>query len=206
MTFKRNVFINCPFDNHYSTLLRPMVFTLLYLGMNPRLVLENRDCSESRLHKIQKIMKESKYSIHDISCIRAKKSGEYFRMNMPFEMGIDYGFKTVSKEKKLKSKQFLVLESKKYQSKKGCSDISGWDPEAHNDKPMKIIKIVSDWITDTCSVERKPFTEIWNMYNDSYKYIDDHLYRKKKRISLDDMSINEYKDKIKKWIETQASA
>ncbi len=33
---EKNVFINCPFDPEYYPLLRPLLFTIVYLGFNPK--------------------------------------------------------------------------------------------------------------------------------------------------------------------------
>ncbi len=30
--FDQNVFVNCPFDDEYLPLLRPLLFTIIYLG------------------------------------------------------------------------------------------------------------------------------------------------------------------------------
>ncbi|MFL6236225.1 MAG: hypothetical protein ACJ76N_24045 [Thermoanaerobaculia bacterium] len=38
--FEKNVFINCPFDDGYRPLLRPLLFTILHLGFNPKIALE----------------------------------------------------------------------------------------------------------------------------------------------------------------------
>ena len=35
MPFGRNVFINCPFDAEYLPLLRPLLFAILDVGLNP---------------------------------------------------------------------------------------------------------------------------------------------------------------------------
>jgi hypothetical protein len=37
MPFERNVFVNCPFDEAFYPLLRPLLFTILYLGFRPRM-------------------------------------------------------------------------------------------------------------------------------------------------------------------------
>jgi len=37
MAFDRNVFINCPFDDGYMPLLRPLLFTVYCLGFQPRI-------------------------------------------------------------------------------------------------------------------------------------------------------------------------
>lgn len=87
----KNVFINCPFDDKYFDLLQTLVFTISYYGFTPRISLENSDSGPSRLDKIIQLISESKYSIHDLSRLQSKSANEYNRLNMPFELGIDYG-------------------------------------------------------------------------------------------------------------------
>lgn len=89
--FESNVFINCPFDREYYSLLRPLLFTIVFLGFNPRLATERSDSGENRLEKIRELIRDSKYSIHDLSRLRSKKAKEFYRLNMPFELGMDYG-------------------------------------------------------------------------------------------------------------------
>jgi hypothetical protein len=84
MAFDRNVFINCPFDDGYRPLLRPLLFTVYALGFQPRIALENRDSGRPRIDKIVQLICESRYAIHDLSRIQATTIGEFFRLNMPF--------------------------------------------------------------------------------------------------------------------------
>lgn len=84
MDFENNVFVNCPFDEKYLEILRSILFTIIYLGFNPRIALERLDSGQPRIQKIVSMIEESKYAIHDLSRIRAEKKGEYFRLNMPF--------------------------------------------------------------------------------------------------------------------------
>jgi hypothetical protein len=84
------VFINCPFDNDYFPLLKPLLFTLTYLGLHPK-ISETTDSGEVRLHKIKDMMMDSKYSIHDLSRMEPLKPADLPRFNMPFECGIDFG-------------------------------------------------------------------------------------------------------------------
>lgn len=91
--FNKNVFINCPLDNDYKEIFLGIIFTIYYLGFTPRFSLERSDCTESRINKITEIIEESKFGIHDLSRIISKKEQEYYRMNMTFELGIDYGCK-----------------------------------------------------------------------------------------------------------------
>lgn len=59
--FEKNVFINCPFDEEYYALLRPLLFTVLSFGFNPRIAFERSDSGEQRINKIcQLIIKNHK--------------------------------------------------------------------------------------------------------------------------------------------------
>jgi hypothetical protein len=91
MAFDRNVFVNCPFDEAYLPLLRPILFVTLYLGLTPRIALENLDSGRPRIEKIIALIEQSKYAVHDLSRMQAERAGEYYRLNMPFELGLDLG-------------------------------------------------------------------------------------------------------------------
>jgi hypothetical protein len=158
-----NVFINCPFDNNYFPLLKPLIFTILYLELNPK-ISETTDSGEARLSKIKKLMAESKYSIHDLSRMEPLKKNDYPRFNMPFECGIDFGLR-MSDNECYADKNFLILEKEKYRYKEVISDISGNDIKAHNNEPEQLIKAVRDWFK--LSIKDIPsYKEIWLSYNE----------------------------------------
>jgi len=110
--YEKNVFINCPFDDEYLSLLRPILFTIIYLGFIPRISLESFDSGKPRFNKICELIEQSKYSIHDLSRIKARKKGEYFRLNMPFELGLDIGCRIFQKEK-YSDKKHLIPRKRK---------------------------------------------------------------------------------------------
>lgn len=91
MAFEKNVFVNCPFDPQYLPLLRSLLFTIIYLRLKPRIALEAMDAGQARLDKIVGLIADSKFGIHDLSPVEAANAGELFRLNMPFELGIDFG-------------------------------------------------------------------------------------------------------------------
>lgn len=98
--FKTNVFINCPFDKEYSDLLKPLLFTIIRIGLEPRIASERLDSGEVRLENIIELIQDSKYGIHDLSRCKAKKAGEYFRFNLPFELALDYAAREFTNSKK----------------------------------------------------------------------------------------------------------
>jgi len=54
MAFSNNVFINCPFDKEYYLLLRPLIYTLLYNGFNPRIAIEDSDSGQLKSPKAKR--------------------------------------------------------------------------------------------------------------------------------------------------------
>ena len=125
MGFDRNVFINCPFDDEYLRLLRPLLFTVIYLGFNPRIALETLDSAEPRIQKIFGLIRQSRYGIHDLSRIQAEEVGEYYRFNMPFELGLDIGCIRF-KGGKWSRKKCLILEAERYRYKAALSRLLAW--------------------------------------------------------------------------------
>src|SRR4051794_23511483 len=122
MAFKTNVFVNCPFDEDYVSLLRPLVFTILYLKFSP-LISQMKSSSTIRINQIKNHIRNSKYGIHDLSRSYPTKRTELPRFNMPYELGLDIGSAEYG-ENALKSKKVLILEKERYHSAKVLSDIA----------------------------------------------------------------------------------
>ena len=200
--FQDSVFINCPFDESYHVLLQCMLFTVVTLGFQPRIALEATDAGVVRLEKITSLIKESQYSIHDLSKIRSSKEGEYYRLNMPFELGIDYGCRRFSSEKKFASKRFLVLGGEQYEYMKALSDISGIDIQYHDNEPINLVKSIRNWFVTNADIKNalSP-TEIWYMWNDFCYYYTVMLEDKGYSASeLYDVPVKEQIDIIKKYV------
>jgi hypothetical protein len=164
MAFDKNVFVNCPFDDEYLPLLRPLLFTVSYLGFQPRIALESHDSARARIDKIVSIIGESKYAIHDLSRIKARTKGEYFRLNMPFELGIDYGCRQFDSGQ-ARRKRILILGDQPYDYQKALSDISGSDIKLHGNKPEEIVRQVRHWLTSNSNTRSTGPTKIWTDFN-----------------------------------------
>ncbi|MBM6403348.1 hypothetical protein JQN72_03715 [Phycicoccus sp. CSK15P-2] len=143
--FDDSVFINCPFDPEFRPILEAILFCVLDCGLQPRLSSERLDSGEVRLSKIVELMKECRYSIHDLSRVQATKKGEHARLNMPFELGVDYGL-ALAGTPPLSSKQLLVIAEQRYEYQVALSDIAGWDIRAHDDDFEQAIKEVRHWL------------------------------------------------------------
>jgi len=196
----RKVFINCPFDNHYFPLLKPLLFTLIYLDLNPQ-ISETSDCGKVRLNKINRIMRKSSFSIHDLSRMEPLKKGDLPRFNMPFECGIDFGMKN-SGRKSLLKKKLLILEKKRFRYQKVISDISGNDIKSHGNRPEKLVKAVRDWFSLNLGSAFYS-TEIWLAYNEFTSDYED--VSRSKGYDPNDISSFTFKDVINNmttWIDT----
>lgn len=191
--FSKNVFINCPFDDKYIPLLRPLLFTLIYLGYNPRIALERFDSAEQRILKICALIQASKFSIHDISRIIS-------RLNMPLELGIDYGCRLFKKGETSK-KIFLIFEQKPYLLQRALSNLSGVDVKAHGNKPEKVVREVRNWfVTNELGTAASPST-IWDNFNE---FMTD-FYQKRENEGFTDedlqmMPIPEYVKFVREWL------
>src|SRR5258707_10469657 len=87
--YESNVFVNCPFDAKYLTLLRPLLFTIAYLGYRPRISAERSDSGENLLDKICELIRQSRVSILDLFRWKAARARELYRVNMPVHLGVD---------------------------------------------------------------------------------------------------------------------
>jgi len=132
-----------------------MLFTIISLGFEPRIAIESTDAGVNRLDKIIDLITTSKVSVHDLSRIRSKKSGEYFRLNMPFELGIDFGCKKYSQACEFSDKKFLILGSKKYEYMRALSDISGFDIQYHHDDTKALIKAIRNWFVNNLDLKTR---------------------------------------------------
>lgn len=143
--FERSVFINCPFDEDFAPLLQAIAFCVCDLGFRPRLAPENANNAANRLERIIDLIRNSKFGIHDLSRCKSLGAGEYARLNMPFELGIDHGCARFG-DGCLRKKEILILEDARYDYQKALSDIAGWDIHSHGGDYIAAVRIVRDWL------------------------------------------------------------
>jgi hypothetical protein len=199
MPFESNVYINCPFDKYYVPLLHPLIFTVLYLDLNP-LVAETKSSGQVRVEQIKKLIRRSRFSIHDISRSEALQGKDLPRFNMPFEMGLDFGCQAFGKGKMV-FKKSLVLEKTRYHYLRVVSDIGGQDIENHNDNPEELIRKVRNWFAAVKHQHGPSPTLIWEAYNNFLARMSEQL--KKESFSKDDiesMPVSNFILLAKKWI------
>lgn len=200
MGFDRNVFVNCPFDEEYLPLLRPLLFTMIYLGFEPRIALERLDSGEARIQKIISLLTESQYAIHDLSRLKAEKAGEYYRLNMPFELGLDVGCRLFGKGRWSK-KRCLVLEAERYRYQAAISDLSNSDIGVHGNEPQEVVSEVRNWLNNNARLQASGPSTIWGAFVD---FMSDNYDALKARgfsdRDIEKLPVNELIECIRMWI------
>ncbi|MCT4562374.1 MAG: hypothetical protein N4A41_13475 [Crocinitomicaceae bacterium] len=137
--YDRNVFINCPFDDEYEPLFNAILFTVHKCGFILRCSKEYEDSSSIRIQNIIQLIRESKYSIHDLSRVSLDETAKLPRFNMPLELGICMGA-IEFRSKKQKDNKYLIIESDKFRFKQFISDLSGQDIRDHKNTVDDAIK------------------------------------------------------------------
>lgn len=198
--FEKNVFINCPYDPDYKSMLQALIFTIIICRLEPRIALEREDSGEERIDKIKGLIRSSKYSIHDISRMEPLKKDQLPRFNMPFELGLDLGCRTYGGGK-LATKKTLILEKRKHRYKKVISDISGNDIRSHNSNIKTLIRNTRNWILTTTNVNLPSANHIWRDFNIFYtNFIATCRELDYDEKDMDEMPIIEYIYYIKQWL------
>lgn len=205
MVFDKNVFVNCPFDESFYPLLRPLLFTIIYVGLKPRIATERLDSGEVRIIKIIELIEESKYAIHDLSRIKSTKKGEYFRLNMPFELGIDVGCR-LFKGGVHKDKKCLILVGERYKYQAAISDLSNSDVANHQNMPEDVVMEVRNWLSSTCGLKADGPSRIWDAFNvfmgDNY---DSLIARGFSKRDIEMLPVQELIDSMIDWVEKMHS-
>lgn len=144
--YERNVFINCPFDIDYNEIFNAILFVTHRCGFILRCSKEYEDSNSIRIKNIIELIRQSKYSIHDLSRVTLDATANLPRFNMPLELGICMGALEFG-TKKQKDNKYLVIESDRFRFKQFISDISGQDIKNHNNTTEDAIKVVRNWLS-----------------------------------------------------------
>ncbi len=206
MGFNENVFVNCPFDEEYLSLLRPLLFTIIYLGFKPRIALEELDSSQPRIQRIIGLITSSRYAIHDLSRLQAREAGEYYRLNMPFELGIDVGCRLFGKGQRTQ-KKFLVLEAERYRYQAAISDLSNSDIAVHGGDPESIVTEVRNWLDNQAQLQAPGPSRIWGAFLDFMA--DNYDVLKQRGFSdrdIEKLPMSELTQCIERWVRKTRNA
>ena len=185
--FDRNVFVNCPFDEDYDHILQAVLFCLVRFGLKPRIATERSDAGEPRIDKILDLIQSSRYSIHDLCRCQARDEGEYYRLNMPFELGLDFGCRRYGGGR-LATKVILVLEEQRYRYQAAISDLAGSDIEAHHGDYQLAIRKVRNWLAGIPGFEVIGAARVLADYEDFQEW----YYQRQRKLGFSEDDIRDY--------------
>lgn len=196
--YDRNVFINGPFDSAYTPIFEAIVFAVYDAGFLARSALERFDSSEIRLQKIVSLIRESRFSIHDLSRTQLDETTALPRFNMPLELGIDIGCKAFSRPHSRKS--FLIFDSERYRFQKYLSDIGGQDIHQHANDPRLAVVRVRDWLRTESGVATIPGgSAIYNRYLEYRRELT--RICTELRLDIDGLTFTDLSNTIYVWLE-----
>lgn len=162
---------------------------------------ESVDSGQNRLSKITELIEFCKYSIHDLSRCVSTTVGEHFRMNMPFELGIDYGCRQFKGEH-FSGKKFLVLEEQRYRYQAAISDLSGCDIQTHSADNQIAAKKVRNWLVSEAGTPNIGARKILDEYEDFQEwYVEMHIHAGASFSDIREYPTSEFLAGMKQWMQ-----
>ncbi len=200
--YARSVFTNCPFTDDFTPIFRAYVFAIVYCGYRPRSAREIIDGGDIRLQKIENLIEQSKFGIHDISNMELDADSGLPRFNMPLELGVFLGAKRFG-DGSQKEKRLIILDSDQYRYQQAISDISGQDIECHNGDPADAIRCVRHWLRAVSRRTTIPgparINSAYAEYEADLPQICDEL-----QYDLDDLTFNDLWETMVEWQKARA--
>ena len=193
-----NVFINCPFDKEYLILRNALLFAIFDCGFIPRCALEEDDSGNVRFNKIQKIIAECRFGVHDISRTELDDQTQTPRFNMPLELGVFLGAKHFGNRQQ-KRKVCLVIDREQYRYQAFISDIAGHDIRSHDNNPEKVITHIRNWLNTASGRKTIPggraIIARWRQFE-----ADLPAMCEKSLIEVDELTYNDRTNFISEWL------
>ena len=126
--------------------MEAVVFAVHDCGYRARCALELEDSGQPRIQKIQELIRDCRYGVHDLSRTELDPVAGLPRFNMPLELGLFLGMSFAGSTRQ-KRKNCLVLDAEPYRYQQFISDIAGQDIKAHENAPERAIKAVRSWLS-----------------------------------------------------------
>ena len=132
-----------------------IMFAITDLGFVARSAREEDDGGEFRLAKIQRIIEQCKYGVHDISAVKLDRTNKLPRFNMPFELGLFLGCKRYGSIRH-RYKVSLIFDTDPYRYQIFISDIAGQDIHSHANDVKTAIRELRTWLATASKRTKLP--------------------------------------------------
>jgi hypothetical protein len=141
----RSIYINCPFDGNYAPVLDAVVLSILGCGYLPRIAFEDGSSDELRINRIVKALISSRYSFHDLVRCQGEGLSNLGRFNMPLELGIAIGIKSILAKDDIKHEWFAVVPSH-HDHSEYASNLKGYDLKKCDGSEQDLIYKIMCWL------------------------------------------------------------
>jgi hypothetical protein len=122
------VFLNIPYDAAFERLYLAYIAGITAFRLDPHTALEIPETTR-RLDRIQELLHECRYSIHDLSRVQVSRSTPRTpRFNMPFELGLAVSWSSTNPGRH----SWFVCDSEPHRILKSMSDLAGTDINIHD--------------------------------------------------------------------------
>jgi predicted nucleotide-binding protein len=161
------------------------------------------DAGEVRLKKIELIISQAQFGIHDLSNMDLDKTSGLPRFNMPFELGLFMGAQRYG-DAKQKRKRSAIFDKEKYRYQKSISDIAGQDIQSHGGDVDEVIKCTRNWLDShrPKSAKKLPGARyIVNRYRDYCEILPAICHNMK--LDYDDLTFSDKWETITDWMITE---
>ncbi len=202
--YASSVFINCPFDLDYDDIREAIIFAIYDCGFVPRCALEEDNGGDITFVKIQSLIAECKFGVHDICRTELDDMNGLPRFNMPLELGVFIGAKRFGNSSQ-KHKNCLILDTEQYRYQKFISDIAGHAVCAHQNDPEEAIKHIRNWLNTASGRRTIPGgSEIARRY----RLFIDELPNMCAAIPMafEELTYNDYSNFVSEWLQQNTAA
>jgi hypothetical protein len=202
-TNPQDVFINCRFDDGWKDKFEALVFAVVGCGFRVRCAKELDDATGTRIDKLYRIIGESRYGIHDLSCVELDAQSNLPRFNMPLELGFFLAAKQYGGEKQ-KEKRCLIFETQAYRYQQFISDLNGMDVKPHDNDVRTMVRNVRDFLFTTSRRKTIPTAmHLVNSYNTFVLSRGELLTDA--GLGHDDLLFADYEKLVIEWVKADAS-
>ena len=151
-----------------------------------------------RFNKIQKIIAECRFGVHDISRTELDDQTQTPRFNMLLELGVFLGAKHFG-NKQQKGKVCLVLDREQYRYQAFISDIAGHDIRSHDNEPEKVITHIRNWLNTASGRKTIPggraIINRWRQFEADLPAMCEESF-----IEADELTYNDRTNFISEWL------
>lgn len=200
--YASSVFLNCPFDDDFREVRGAIIFAIYDCGFVPRCALEANNGADIRIDKINRIIAECKFGIHDISKTELDAHNELPRFNMPLELGIFLGARRFGSNSH-QYKSCLILDREQFRYQQFISDIAGQDIRSHDGASERAVAVVREWLNDASGRRTIPGgAAIWRRF----QRFQGDLPRicEEVELELDEITYNDYCQFTSDWLKEVA--